>query len=152
MRRLRKRGRPYCQCGRRAAEELEAYCVHQLGVRAGATTDSGLGLPLGRTHRRAGPVAVVRPSLRLQSFTAPSSTHTGGGLVTTVCAGAAQWLVVMQGGCRAQIWDSRPESAEPRTATARTLADRSFHGMMDKALKLLLSVLMDVTLTCCNST
>ena len=32
-----------------------------------------------------------------------------------------------------------PKFAEARTATARTRPDRSFHGMMDQALKLLLS-------------
>ena len=29
----------------RSSGGAEAYCVHQLGFRAGATTDSGQGLP-----------------------------------------------------------------------------------------------------------
>ena len=54
------------------------------------------------------------------------------------------WCLVMMQGVQ---WSPNtdlgvtrwPKFAEARTATARTRPDRSFHGMMDQALKLLLS-------------
>ena len=120
---------------------------------------SGLGLPpapllVGRSLR---PGAVAeRPCLRLQRFTASSD------LPTHVCAHkkmhciplcllanktrpwcSAECLFVMQGVQWSPNIDLGvtwwPKFAEARTATARTRPDRSFHGMMDQALKLLLS-------------
>ena len=111
---------------------------------------SGLGLPpapllVGRSLR-AGAVA-ERPCLRLQSFTASPD------LPTHMCACTHKKtqfmplcllakLVVMQGVQWSPNMDLGvtwwPKFAEARTATARTRPDRSFHGMMDQALKLLL--------------
>ena len=42
---IEETGAALLSVSRRAGEEQKAYCVHELGVRAGATTDSGQGLP-----------------------------------------------------------------------------------------------------------
>ena len=123
---------------------------------------SGLGLPpapllVGRSLR---PGAVAeRPCLRLQSFTASSDLPTSHTCVRAhkkthcmpLCLLAnktspgcsAECLFVMQGvqwSPNTDLGVTRwPKFAEARTATARTRPDRSFHGMMDQALKLLLS-------------
>ena len=111
---------------------------------------SGLGLPLtqgwGYHHQLGADPQTSRtggstPLLAAAEFHCTIINPHRWQHVTTVCAGAAQCLVVMQVGAGPKYGfgcDRQPKFAEPRTATARTLADSSFHGMMDKALKLLL--------------
>ena len=144
MRRLRKRGRPYCQLAAEQRRSRRPIVCMSWG--------SGLGLPLtqgwGYHHQLGADPQTSRtggstPLLAAAEFHCTIiNPHTWGQVIThcnSVCL-CSVWLRCrgVQGSKYGFGCDRQPKFAEPRTATARTLADSSFHGMMDKALKLLL--------------
>ena len=140
---IEETGAALLSVSRRAGEEQKAYCVHELGVRAGGYLPLTWGCGY-HYHRRADPqTGGSTPLLAAAEFHCTIINPHTWGHVTTHCNSVclcSVWLRCrgVQGSKYGFGCDRRPKFAEPRTATARTLADSSFHGMMDKALKLLL--------------